>query len=167
MQLSIKFFTVNLVCLAAMVVLFASCNPYPEDVASALQMAGHNKRELQKVLKHYSCNPEDSLKYRAAEFLIQNMPWHTSTQVEVPESAWELFYLEDSLIKNRMRDGAYWKYQDALNGYKYLAKKIFFRKLENQIVIKNNIPDILSIDAEFLIENIEYAFKVKGLDWNK
>ncbi len=167
MQPSIKFVTVNLVCLAAMVISFPSCTPYPDGVSDALQMAGRNKGELQKVLNHYSCNPEDSLKYRATEFLIMNMPWHTSTQVEVPESAWEFFYLEDSLIKNRMRNGAYWKYQDALNGYKYLAKKIFFRKLENQIVIKNNIPDILSIDAAFLIENIEYAFKVKGLDWNK
>ena len=37
----------------------------------ALQQAKHNKAELEKVLKHFK---HDSLKYRAACFLIENMP---------------------------------------------------------------------------------------------
>ena len=35
------------------------------------QQAKHNKAELEKVLKHFK---HDSLKYRAACFLIENMP---------------------------------------------------------------------------------------------
>jgi hypothetical protein len=43
------------------------------EVEEVLQEAGSNRCELEKVLKHYSKNPADSLKLRAAEFLIANM----------------------------------------------------------------------------------------------
>lgn len=42
----------------------------------ALQAAGGNKKELQKVLHYYKKNPIDSLKYKAACFLIENMPFY-------------------------------------------------------------------------------------------
>ena len=35
---------------------------------TALQQAGENRVELEKVLSHYSANPADSLKYKAACF---------------------------------------------------------------------------------------------------
>ena len=40
----------------------------------ALQSAENNRKELEKVLCHYQKNPADSLKYKAACFLIENMP---------------------------------------------------------------------------------------------
>jgi hypothetical protein len=39
-------------------------------------MAGRNQRQLQRVLNHYSRDPADSLKLRAAKFLIDNMAYH-------------------------------------------------------------------------------------------
>jgi hypothetical protein len=39
-------------------------------------MAGANRTELEKVLRLYSRHAEDSLKYRAACFLIENMPFY-------------------------------------------------------------------------------------------
>ena len=33
-----------------------------------------SRKELEKVLDHYSCSKTDSLKYKAAVFLIENMP---------------------------------------------------------------------------------------------
>ena len=43
----------------------------------ALQSAENNRKELEKVLCHYQKNPADSLKYKAACFLIENMPFYT------------------------------------------------------------------------------------------
>ena len=41
----------------------------------ALELAGSNRCELEKVLEHYA---DDSLKLEAAKFLIRNMPGHYS-----------------------------------------------------------------------------------------
>lgn len=42
----------------------------------ALQLSGQNRGELEKVLAHFSQSPADSLKLKAAIFLIENMPGH-------------------------------------------------------------------------------------------
>lgn len=42
----------------------------------ALEYAGDNRKELEKVLEHYR---GDEMKYRAARFLIENMVGHTGT----------------------------------------------------------------------------------------
>ena len=53
--------------------LFASCSSKSESsLYTALDLAGNNRHEIQKVLDHY-CAPGDSLKRRAAEYLIANM----------------------------------------------------------------------------------------------
>ena len=41
-----------------------------------LRRSGNNREQLEQVLRHYSRHPADSLKYRAARFLIENMPGH-------------------------------------------------------------------------------------------
>ena len=43
----------------------------------SLRAAGNNRKELEKVLRHYQEDPADSLKYRTACFLIENMPFYT------------------------------------------------------------------------------------------
>lgn len=42
----------------------------------ALRLSGDNRVHLEQVLRHYARCPADSLKYRAARFLIENMPGH-------------------------------------------------------------------------------------------
>ena len=54
----------------------ASCSNSPSRLELALQLAGDNRAELERVLNHYAENKADSLKYRAARFLIENMPLH-------------------------------------------------------------------------------------------
>ena len=49
----------------------------------ALRAAGNNRPELEKVLAHYAAQPEDSLKWRAACFLIENMPGHYTVESDV------------------------------------------------------------------------------------
>ena len=63
---------------------FLSCSGREKNVPAvsileiALQQAGENRVELEKVLSRYQIDPADSLKYRAACFLIENMPYYTS-----------------------------------------------------------------------------------------
>ena len=59
-------------------------NIYPlEDI---LQSAKNNRKELEKVLCHYRSNSTDSLKYKAACFLIENMPFYVYTVGEQLEN---------------------------------------------------------------------------------
>jgi len=62
--------------------LLISCSRSP--LQQVLEQAGKNRKELEKVLKHYSHNPADSLKLRAAEFLIVNMPGKYSEYYDAP-----------------------------------------------------------------------------------
>ena len=48
-----------------------SCTRYEPGLEQALALAGDNRIELEKVLMKYSADPADSLKYRAAVFLIE------------------------------------------------------------------------------------------------
>ena len=57
-----------------LILCLTSCTSYPEAVEEALRQAGKNRSELEKVLKYYGKDPSDSLKLRAAEYLIVNMP---------------------------------------------------------------------------------------------
>ena len=51
-------------------VLTASCNRNPK-LNYALERAGENRAEMEKVLEHYR---DSGMKYEAARFLIENMP---------------------------------------------------------------------------------------------
>jgi hypothetical protein len=58
---------------------YLSAQPdHSSGVAAALDIAGNNRSELEQILKHYGRDPADSLKLRAAEFLITHMPEHYS-----------------------------------------------------------------------------------------
>lgn len=82
----------NLV-LAMFIPLFISgCVTKVDRLEYALEFAGENRRELEKVLEYYS---DDSLKYRAAYFLIENMPrWYAY-------DGWQLDTLEVLMRKDR------------------------------------------------------------------
>lgn len=162
-----KSIKLNLAGCILMLILITSCHDYPKEIQESFKMAGKNKQELVKVLKFYKKNSSDSLKYEAALFLIKNMKWHYSQKIEMSNDVWNLFFLEDSLIKSKIQHKGHWKYDRALNGYKYLAKKILHKDFENLFKKGNNEFDLCGINANLLIENIEYAFKVKNMEWNK
>ena len=62
-----------------LLLLLSSCNKGNRSkIEKAMYYAGENATELKKVLKHYSSDEKDSLKLKAAEFLIVNMPGHVS-----------------------------------------------------------------------------------------
>ena len=58
-----------------LVLTVTSCTYSNNALEQALQSAGNNRPELEKVLEHYSLEPE---KLKATHFLIENMPAHYS-----------------------------------------------------------------------------------------
>lgn len=145
-----------------------SCTQYPSGIKDTLQIADKNKKDLEGVLSHYKKDPKDSLKYKAACFLIDNMKWHHSKIAKVPDEFWTLFQLEDSLIVYRNENVNHWKNDRALNGYKYLAKKILVdNAIKNTQIENESTFDSNQITYDFLIHTIDGAFAVKDQPWNK
>ncbi len=128
--------------------LLAACSSgpsYPPDVADAIEAAGDNRAELEKVFAHYTTG-EDSLKLEAAYYLIANMEGH----------CYATYALEDSTearVEFDVRD-----YPD------YAALLVAFDTLEAQygeldFKRKEKIYDRDTITADFLINQIDYAFR--------
>jgi len=67
-----KIYTVTAVAFC----LFFSCGKIADRLTQALEISGANRTELQKVLDRYSSDSADSLKLKAARFLIENIPGH-------------------------------------------------------------------------------------------
>ncbi len=127
--------------------LFFSCQKQqqPDYLEQALVLAGENRPELEKVLQHYATNPEDSLKYQAAVFLIENMPGHYSYKNEK--------YLDQ--YYDEIAEAVSPKQTRELN--KSTMEAISGRYREKS---RAHIQDIEIISADYLIHNIEQAFEV-------
>ena len=126
------------------VIYFYSCNHYPSNVQTALHYAGDNRRELEKVLEYYRESSSDNSKFRAACFLISNMPYHWSYPAG---PYYEYCEQMDSLFRNSEKGDTLVPLQ---------ATKISgnFRPLLIPVF------DIQTITADYLIWNIDYSFDV-------
>lgn len=125
------------------------------DLEKALSAAGENRPELEKVLQHYKKNESDSLKWKAACFLIENMPPHytyVGTAVDTFYSAMGKVFKNP---KNLGREYYNAKYDSVLN--------VLALELEQaQIRL-----DIKSMKADYLIRNIDQAFQMWQTPWGK
>lgn len=111
------------------------------NLETALIQAGGNCAELEKVLNHYA---EDSLKYKAACFLIENMPYHyyyTGEEVDYEKQFFKMLH-ETTLSPEVIAD--------SLNRGKMNEQ---FGKTELKY-------DIQEMDSAYLVRNIDWAFKV-------
>lgn len=131
-----------------MLCIISACTKTP--LEQALQEAGENRKELEKVLAYYQ---QDSLKLKAAQYLIENMPYHYSYVGEELEKYYQYFerfsisswrgptFVRDSIIK---KDGAF--HFDSLS----------------------IVYDIKTVKAEYLIHNIDFSFKIwREQPWGK
>ncbi len=131
---------------------FAQTNGIPADVKTVLEKAGKNKTELEKVIRHYSNNPADSLKLRAAYFLIGNMDKQFYAHFIVADSAGRdmHFNVLDYPDYNAMVRA--WDSLEAIYG-----------------PIKNTrdttVYDYEIVTAKYLIDNIDLAFQAWELPW--
>jgi hypothetical protein len=125
--------------------LFISCaSPAPDRLSMALRFAGENRGELEKVLAHYQ---DDTLKYKSACFLIENMPRYYS-------------YGEDAYLNAQAA-----MIQACKNNNNDILP---LNNQANSFNRAGKIYDSQVITAEYLIENIDFAFKLwEEKPWNK
>ncbi len=161
------FFSISLnqytISLKGFVIIFITLNScqfkMDKELTDALEFSGENKTELLKVLDHYK-KPPDSLKYKAAIFLIKNMQNH-STYCGEGLKTYDLFF---ESIKPLWRT-------DSLNArQKRLKTRVIADSLEvlnaaSNLELKH---DAKFIKSAFLIENIDLAFEAWGtFPWSR
>jgi len=118
-----------------------SCNDFSED----------NRKKFRAVIDYYQA-PEDSLKLKAAYFLIDNMSNHYYQEIR-PRRKWEkILLLSDSLIK--------------------IGEKNYDKKMREEFYSQGKFTydkrlDAQTITSSDLIDNIDMAFKVWSKPWNK
>lgn len=121
---------------------FSACIQPDSRLTQALKDAGDNKKELLKVLNYYKDG--DSLKYKAACFLIKDMPYYGFYEGEEMDKY--LRYFEGYSKTNKTAQ----EFVDSLKKAdgEFDMKKLTYRR------------DIVTIDSAFLVNHIEWTFKV-------
>jgi hypothetical protein len=143
-------------------------NTKDETLEMALNNAGDHKKELKKVLNHYA---DDSLKYAAARYLILEMSGQYlasfqnddydlfTTQVfdSLSFLGHSMYTSKDTIINKMLRVHAFEKIWDHYaDQYGTPEAFQYAQKL-----------DLHHISADFLIENIDDAFKAWQLPWSR
>ncbi len=126
--------------------LSVSCTPRVGRLEYSLRLSGDNRPELEKVLARYS-SPEDSLKYRAAVFLIENMPGHGYYEGEHLDRFKEYYPLLRSMRLKKQSP------EMAVDSIRRIYGKFDISLLKYR-------EDLHTIDSAYLCRNIEWAFKV-------
>lgn len=109
-------------------------------IENALTIAGENRVELEKFLNHYR-NGNDTEKIKAAEYIVANMPGHTSMTGD-----YESYYDElDSLF------AAYTSSSDAVKHIPEISAS-YDNKIQYEF-------DSRIVKADYLINDLEIAFK--------
>lgn len=111
-------------------------------IAISLCSFGQQSEQLNKVLTYYSTNKADSLKYKAAQFLIENMQHYKAPYGKAIESYKQKIHALTPPVSTKIVKAA-WQSSIA----EHSPKEIQW------------INDSDTISADFLIENIEQAFQ--------
>lgn len=125
-------------------ILNISCHSDNKKLEYALTSSKHNRSELEKVLRHYE---NDTLKFAAAKFIIENMPGHYSSVGGLLNKQYDDI---DSLLCLMT---PYYSFEDS-----YRVKVIIDSILLESGVKKEIIQDIYMIKADYLIADIDRAF---------
>ncbi len=142
--------TLLLMAVSALLLLFASCDSGgSSEIDKALELAGENRGELEAVLTHYT-NEGDTLKLQAAEYLIANMEGHCYVTYKLVDTAGAEVEF-DAL--------AFPDYDSLLT----VCSAIEQERGELDYERKDKVEDLETITADFLIEQIDLAFRA----WNE
>lgn len=138
-KVTLRFWKLSLIP-GLMLSLMVNCSDYPNEVRVTLRVAGENRAELEKVIDHYK-HSGDSLKLKAACFLIANMPYHYTFDgegIEAYEEAYRIMAEEPADSRNAL-----------------------FNSLQSQIAMNfSAISDSRYLQAEFLIKSIDAVFRI-------
>lgn len=126
------------------------CSGCESRLETALNLAGENRPELEKVLQHYSTDKADSLKYRAARFLIENLPLHygyAGKGVDDFKCSYDSLFCDKDIPRAELRRRAKEYNPDLAGIYPEF--------------------DIAKLDHDFLIKHIDNAFATLEYPWAK
>ncbi len=133
---------------------------YPPNVQAVLDSTGDNRGELETVLEHYSADI-DSLKLQAAYYLIANMQGHNYVTYSLNDS------IGNEIELNVLDYPDFKALIAACDTLEEQHGEIDFEK-------KDKIEDIDVIKADFLIKQIDWAFRAwrekpwaKGLSFDQ
>ena len=155
-----------------LVIVFSLCNctNYSPELTEALVLSGENRKELLRVLEHYE-QEEDTLKYKAACFLIENMRWHRSfKKTQYVDSRIPKLYEKFDYLYTKILDG--FDEIEALDSNQFLREEICnypqvihdlmkITPLDTNVVVSHGVfEDVNEIDASFLISHVDNAFRV-------
>lgn len=145
------------ICFIVIVLCLHACQHKgpPSLLDQALELAGENRNELEKVLSFYSRDAKDSLKYRAACFLIENMGHYYYYEGEQLEN-YKNYY--KALYNHKNRGSSPTKILDSVSTH-YGTFTLKNLRLKH---------DLRELDADYLCDNIEWSFKVwEEQPWGK
>lgn len=143
-----------------LVLIFLVACRQESSLERALAASGDNRKELELVLDYFR---GDSLKYKAACFLIENMPGAFAVDEKIVAACQPFYQMYDSLSHT-------YDY-DSLSIYdQYPRGKDWGRQIDslwnayssynNEKLKKDMCIDIKTIKASWLITEIEQAFRV-------
>lgn len=142
---------VLVIMLIGKVIINSLRKEYVTSLETVLQVAGENRKELEKVLHYYRINLADSLKYKAACFLIENIPFYTYSDSEQFEN-YKSYYT--------------WLKKSKGKTPQQVADSI--KKIYGPMKEPSKKRDIMEIDSAYLCHNIDWAFKVwQEQPWGK
>lgn len=149
---SLKFRIVLFIFFSSIVILSCGYGDKERKLESALEQAGENKGELLKVIDRYKKDPADSMKLRAARFLIENMPGHFSYDTSFLKEYRPVVEKIGSLRVKGLSNNAIIKLVNPL-----MDSLVSIYPLSN--VYSKGENDLTSIKSELLISNIDQAFE--------
>ncbi|MCD8262180.1 MAG: hypothetical protein LUD15_12515 [Bacteroides sp.] len=146
----------------AILFIWVACTPYSEEVKHTLEAARNNRAEMEEVLAYFK--DQGRTPYRAACFIVANMPYHKSrTTIEVDVSYKAFFTGTDSLYSELFKGMELadiqplqlWEY-DSLR----LELAAGFNGLSSPKPAFTDEWDMTTVSAAFLITTIEQALTV-------
>jgi len=141
MKKIINFFSICIL----LILLSCTVTHYSDSISQTLKDAGENKKEIKKAISYFQAK-EDSLQLDALNFILENLKNHCyvefalydSNKVEIPFNILDYKNYDEMIL--------------ALDSLEEKNGELNWKR-------KKKLEDIETITTEFIIENIELAFK--------
>lgn len=137
-----------------------ACNKLPKEVEKSLRAAGQNRKNLEEVINHYRKTGERK-KLKATYFLIANMKDKFSVEGNILNQ----YFTALSCVDSCKRIGLERDSTDKIVKIKVEKIRSVFGAIDpSTLYVKK---DLNYIQPDFLIDNIDRAFKVWDYPWAK
>lgn len=142
---------ISVCCLYMSFLCLFSCKEKEDALEEALAVSGSNRTQLKTVLSYYSSHLQDSLHLKAAQFLIRNMPGHSTYSGLFVRN---YFHTMDSV------------YPEMSNVVKRAVYNIPLRQQSLESESIKRIEDIKTVKSEYLTQHINNAIEMwNGCPW--